>query len=67
MSEPIRILHVLGGLGLGGAETFVMNLYRSIDRDEFQFDFVIYDNGLRDYEAEIERLGGRIFALLILQ
>ena len=61
MSEPIRILHVLGGLGLGGAETFVMNLYRSIDRDEFQFDFVIYDNGLRDYEAEIERLGGRIF------
>ena len=61
MSEPIRVLHVLGGLGLGGAETFVMNLYRTINRNEFQFDFVIYDDGLRDYEKEMEHLGGRVF------
>ena len=61
MNKPIRVLHVLGGLGLGGAETFVMNLYRTIDRNEFQFDFVIYDDGLRDYEKEIVQLGGRVF------
>ena len=40
----IRILHVLGGLDAGGAETFVMNIYRNIDRNKFQFDFIfIYD------------------------
>lgn len=61
MSEPMRVLHVLGGLGLGGAETFVMNLYRTIDRNEVQFDFVIYQDGLRNYEEEIKALGGRIF------
>ena len=26
----LRVLHVLGGLNLGGAETMVMNLYRTI-------------------------------------
>ena len=61
MENQIRILHVLGGLGLGGAETFVMNLYRAIDREKVQFDFVIYEDGLRDYEAEISQLGGKIF------
>ena len=37
----IRILHVLGGLERGGAETMVMNLYRNIDREKIQFDFII--------------------------
>lgn len=27
----IRILHVLGSLDRGGAETMIMNLYRNID------------------------------------
>lgn len=61
MSNRIRILHVLGGLGLGGAETFVMNLYRAIDRERVQFDFVIYEDGLMDYECEVQKLGGRVF------
>ena len=25
----------------GGAETFIMNVYRKIDRNKFQFDFVV--------------------------
>ena len=32
MKNKIRILHVLGGMNRGGAETLVMNLYRNIDR-----------------------------------
>lgn len=39
MKEPVRILHVLGGLSLGGAESRIMDLYRSIDREKMQFDF----------------------------
>ncbi len=42
MSEPTRILHVLGGVGLGGAESRIMDLYRKIDKNKIQFDFLIH-------------------------
>lgn len=38
----IRILHVLGGLDRGGAETMVINLHRAIDKDKIQFDYIIH-------------------------
>lgn len=57
----IRVLQVLGGLNRGGAETMVMNLYRNIDRDKIQFDFVTHLDEKGDYEDEIEKMGGRIF------
>ncbi len=63
MHEPIRILHVIGIMNRGGAETMIMNLYRSIDRSKVQFDFVENDNNGEQaaFDAEIESLGGRIF------
>lgn len=57
----IRVLHILGGLNLGGAETMVMNLYRAIDRTKVQFDFVIHVNEKQAYEDEISFLGGKIY------
>lgn len=42
MSEAIRVLHVLGGVGLGGAESRIMDLYRQMDRNEIQFDFLLH-------------------------
>ncbi|SFC76597.1 glycosyltransferase [Butyrivibrio sp. YAB3001] len=38
----IRVLHVLGVLGLGGAECRIMDLYRNMDRDKIQFDFLVH-------------------------
>ena len=38
----IRILHVLGGLGVGGAECRIIDLYRNMDRDKIQFDFLVH-------------------------
>ncbi|HAP9377609.1 TPA: glycosyltransferase family 1 protein, partial [Enterococcus faecium] len=60
-----RILHFQGRMGLGGAESFMMNLYRKIDRTNYQFDFLIYEDyaDVQDYHSEIERLGGRIFVV----
>lgn len=46
MSETIRVLHVLGGVGLGGAESRIMDLYRQMDRSEIQFDFLIHSNAV---------------------
>lgn len=57
----IRILHVLGGLDRGGAEALVMNLYRNIDREEIQFDFVIHTTEHQAYYDEIVSMGGKIF------
>jgi len=61
MSEPIRILQVLGELNQGGAEFMIMNIYRHIDRSKVQFDFVIHTQQRCYFEAEIEQLGGNIY------
>lgn len=57
----IRILHVLGSLNMGGAETLVMNLYKNIDRSKIQFDFVVHGDEKGYYEEEITKLGGKIY------
>ncbi|MDY6385930.1 MAG: glycosyltransferase family 1 protein [Fibrobacter sp.] len=57
----IRILHVLGGLDRGGAETMVMNLYRAIDRSQIQFDFITHTDRHQAYTDEILKLGGKIY------
>ncbi len=47
MAETIRVLHVLGGVGLGGAESRIMDLYRQMDRKEIQFDFLVHSSCVR--------------------
>lgn len=61
MSKPIRVVHVLGGLDAGGAEAFVMNLYRAIDKDKVQFDFIKHVSKIGVFEEEIKSMGGNIF------
>lgn len=61
--EPIRILMVIGCMGLGGAETMIMNLYRCIDRSKVQFDFLVHKGYVGKYEREIETLGGKIYRI----
>lgn len=70
MGEPLRVLHVLGGLSLGGAESRVMDLYRCMDREKVQFDFLIHRKDINSavyqkhfYEEEVEALGGKVYAL----
>lgn len=58
--NPLRVLHVIGAMDRGGAETLVMNLYRNMDRDKIQFDFLVNDMDGRDYDEEIRDLGGRL-------
>ncbi len=56
----IRVLQVLPGLNRGGLETFVMNVYRSIDRSNIQFDFLT-NMKKGDYSKEILTHGGKIY------
>ena len=59
--DTIRVLQVIGGLNRGGAETMLMNLYRAIDKNRIQFDFVIHNKKSCAYCEEIKRMGGKIF------
>ena len=44
--RPLRILHVLGTLEIGGAESRIMDLYRHIDRERVQFDFLVHTDAV---------------------
>lgn len=57
----VRVLHVFILTDRGGAETMIMNQYRSIDRSKIQFDFVKHTNTTCSYDKEIENFGGRIY------
>lgn len=46
---------------MGGAETFLMKIYRHLDRSRYQMDFCTNVNEKQFYEDEILSLGGRIF------
>ncbi|MDW5298974.1 MAG: glycosyltransferase [Sedimentibacter sp.] len=61
--SPIRVLHVLGNLNRGGAESYLMNIYRKIDRSKVQFDFIIHTNEKCDFSDEIVELGGKIYSV----
>lgn len=61
MKKPVRVLQVVGILNCGGAESMIMNLYRNIDREKIQFDFIVHTNEKGMYDGEVEELGGKIF------
>lgn len=58
--EPIRVLHILTGLTNGGAETFIMNMYRQIDREKILFDFLLRSDD-NVYKDELERMGSKVY------
>lgn len=64
--EPIRVLQVVGKMHRAGMETFIMNIYRNIDRSKIQFDFITHYEEKGDYDDEIERLGGKIYRFPVM-
>lgn len=58
-----RILHILDSMGVGGIQTFIMNVYRSIDREKIQFDFLLHHRHEKSFDDEIISLGGKIYYL----
>ncbi|WP_455684409.1 glycosyltransferase [Thomasclavelia sp.] len=61
--KKIRVLHCLGQLNTGGSETLVINLLRNIDRNKFQFDFLVFNDNPGFYDEEVKSLGSRIYYL----
>lgn len=55
-----RLLCIVGGMNAGGAETFLMKLYRNIDREKYQMDFCVSKMEKGFYDDEIIKMGGKI-------
>lgn len=59
----IKILQVVGKMHYGGMETLIMNIYRNIDREKVQFDFLVHYSEKGEYDDEIKSLGGKIYVM----
>lgn len=58
-----RLLCIISGMNAGGAETFLMKIYRKIDNTKYQMDFCINVSEKCFYEDEINALGGKIYRI----
>lgn len=58
-SEPNRLLCIVSSMDRGGAETFLMKIYREIDKAKYQMDFAVTVPGA--YDDEIRSMGGKIY------
>jgi len=59
--DRVKVVHCLGQLNTGGAETLVMNIFRHIDRSKYQFDFLLFNDEKGFYDEEAKSLGANLF------
>lgn len=60
MGDGVKVLHVITGMGSGGAESMIMNWYRNIDKTNINFDFLLRSKE-NIYSQEIDSLGGKVY------
>ena len=58
-----RLLCIMANMNAGGAETFLMKVYRKLDKTKYQLDFAITTAEKCFYEDEILSLGGKIYRI----
>jgi len=63
----IKVLQFVGSMDYGGVETWLMHVWRHIDRTKFQFDFCYTKPQPGAYAPQIEALGGRMVACRLNQ
>lgn len=55
-----KILCIVGGMNVGGAETFLMKVFRRLDKTKYGMDFAVAEEKDGAYDEEIRSLGGKI-------
>lgn len=59
----VRMLHIVGNIAPGGMGNFLMNIYRNLNREEIQFDFIVMGVKPVNYHDEIQAMGGRVYQI----
>ncbi len=55
-----KVLQIFGSLGMGGAESRMMDVYRNMDRDAYTVDFLTMQDGIQHYEPELKSMGANV-------
>jgi glycosyltransferase involved in cell wall biosynthesis len=63
-SRPRRVLHILGSLNRGGAETWLVHALRHTNRAEIAMDFLVHQADPGVYEDEVRAYGAQIHRCL---
>lgn len=58
-----RVLHLVPGFHFGGIESLLMSLYRGLNKDVMQFDFMVDTCDELPEFTEIRNAGGRVFQM----
>lgn len=58
-----RVLCIVSSMDRGGAETFLMKIYRKLDKKNYQMDFCVTKKEPGYYDEEIKKMGGKIFVI----
>ncbi|MBQ3664770.1 MAG: glycosyltransferase family 1 protein [Lachnospiraceae bacterium] len=62
MAKKRKVLHVLYSLNSGGAESFILNVYRNIDRSKVGFDFLLRSPHSNEaYLEEVKEMGSKVY------
>ena len=59
--SPIRVAQVIGKLNAAGVEAVMNNYYRYIDREKYQFDFIVDADGECTPKQDLVALGARYY------
>lgn len=59
-----RLLCIVGSMNAGGAETFLMKMYRALDKQKYQMDFAVAELEKGFYDDEIVSMGGKIHHII---
>ena len=62
--EPIKVLQVVRAVPGGGADIWLLNVTRQIDREHIKFDFCALWPPSATFGDEVRALGGRVFPCL---
>lgn len=63
MDKPIRVLQVVTLMNRAGLENRIMDIYRNIDRDKIQFDFLTHRMEEGQFDNEIKSMGGVVYRI----
>lgn len=67
MNKALHILHAVPDMNAGGLENFIMNIFRNIDRNLVQFDFLMHHSYDSFFDDEIRSLGGAIYRYPVVE
>lgn len=65
MKNDLKVLHVIDGFGVGGAETWLLNCVRFLNNsnNNLRLDFLVTSGEQKVYDQEIKGLGSKIHYL----